>query len=54
MIIVTSILYTIPSLALFEILQGVPGLRAERDDRRGGAGLLHAADHVPQHADRTA
>jgi osmoprotectant transport system permease protein len=29
-IIVTSILYTIPSLALFEVLQGVPGLGLSR------------------------
>jgi osmoprotectant transport system permease protein len=29
-IIVTSILYTIPSLALFEVLQGVPGLGLTR------------------------
>ena len=53
-LVVTAILYTIPSLALFELLAPLPGFGLSRTDRRGGARLLHAADPVPQHAHRPA
>ena len=53
-LIVTSILYTIPSLALFELLEPRARARPEPDHGRGRARLLHAADHVPQHAHRPA
>ena len=50
--IVTGVLYTIPSLALFQLL--VPLTGPDRLTRRDRAGLLHAADPVPQHARRAA
>ena len=46
----SAFLYTIPSLALFELLVPITGLN--RDHRRDRAGLLHAADPVPQHPHR--
>ena len=50
--IVTGVLYTIPSLALFQLLVPITGLIAP--DGRDRAGLLHAADPLPQHARRAA
>ena len=50
--LLTGFLYTIPSLALFQLLVPVTGLTTH--DRRDRAGLLHAADPVPQHAARPA
>ena len=47
---VSALFYTIPSIALFQILVPITGIgRLHHRDR---AGLLHAADPVPQHAHR--
>ena len=48
------VLYTIPSLALFQILVGFSFLGLNRADGRDRARQLHAADPVPQHARRAA
>ena len=46
----TAFLYTIPSIALFEILLPITGITC--DDGRDRAGRLHAADPLPQHPRR--
>ena len=48
----SALLYTIPSLALFQLL--VPIDRPDGDDGRGRARLLHPPDPVPEHPRRTA
>ena len=45
--LVSALLYTIPSLALFQLLVPVTGLT--RDDGRGRARLIHAPDPLPEH-----
>ena len=47
---VTGALYTIPSVAFFFLLQPFTGRGQDHRDHR--AGLLHAADHLPQRDDR--
>ena len=47
----TAFLYTIPSLALFQLLVPVTGLTGRRSRSRSS---LHAADPVPEHARRPA
>ena len=49
-VIVTTIFYTIPALALFELLVPVPGLGLSRTTAEVALVVLHAADPLPQHA----
>ena len=48
--LVSALLYTIPSLALFQLLVPITGLHGH--DRRGRARLAHAPDPLPEHPDR--
>ena len=50
--IVSALLYTIPSLALFQLL--VPFTGITRDDGRDRARRLHARDPLPEHRRRAA
>ena len=49
-VVFSAVVYTLPSLALFQLLVPVTGL--DRDHRRGRARRLHAPHPLPQHRSR--